>query len=411
MISIIYLTDRKFEDKFEVSKKIKIIGKNIVILILFIFTLWKKQLTLNFNFHYIIFSIILYSYLQIFKKESIYFKIYWIIKIECFISLAFILIQFITFTFEKIGIHFENSLFLSVLFNLYIYIIIHFLTKFTIRVEYLEKRLLFTLISYIVFLMILLNYITYYSSSEIVLIFCLIIFLGYTITYVILYYLEKNITEYKRMEFENKILKSKEIYLNGLEKVNREIKKYRHDMANHINVIYYLLEQNEVYEAKDYLDQLKNSFFKITKHSCYIQTNHKIFDYLLNSKIFTAKNKLIEVNFHINIQDSFILSDMDLCIMISNLLDNAIEACEIYSGEKIINIFIENNNDAFRMAIINSSNPVKTDKKGRYLTSKKSNNHGFGMEQVDCIVNKYGGIIQREYNNHFFECKIIIFNS
>lgn len=411
MISIIYLTDKKFEDKLEINKGLKIIWKNCSIIILFIFSIWKEQVSLHFIFNHIIFSIIIYSYLHIFKKESVYFKIYWIIKLECFISLAYIFIAPIFYILMKIGINIDNPLILSLLFNIYIYILIHLLTKFTLRVDYLEKRLLIILTVYIIFLIFLLEYITFYYSIKILILFCILILLEYIMTYTLLYYLEKNRMDYLKINFENESLKLKENYLNGLEQINKEIKRYRHDMSNHMNVVHYLLEEDKIYEVKEYMKQLEKEFIRINKNFFHIETQNTILDYLLNSKVFMAKTKSIEVNLNIHIEGAIILSDMDLCTLIGNLLDNSIEACEAYQGEKIINISIQNIDASFMIEIQNSSNPIRIDNKGRYLTLKKGPNHGYGIEQIDSVVTKYSGMIKREYKSQMFMCKILIFPS
>lgn len=103
------------------------------------------------------------------------------------------------------------------------------------------------------------------------------------------------------------------------------------------------------------------------------------------------------------------ISNMDLCTLLSNLLDNAIEACELYKGkDSFIDIEMSLIKNNLLCNIKNSANPVKTDAKGQYLTNKKTGDHGFGMLQIDRIIKQYNGFVTRKYKNNVFETDIIL---
>ena len=95
--------------------------------------------------------------------------------------------------------------------------------------------------------------------------------------------------------------------------------------------------------------------------------------------------------------------------MLENLFDNAIESALKCEKERKIFLNIENVNSVLILKLWNTSCKVPYVKKDRFITDKDDSNvHGWGVESVKSIVNKYNGSIEFKYDETFFEVDIII---
>ena len=130
--------------------------------------------------------------------------------------------------------------------------------------------------------------------------------------------------------------------------------------------------------------------------------NSIVVDAVINNKAHYAQGKDIAINFLGNIPDIGV-SPQDLCLIFSNLIDNAIEACEKLSGEKIIDIEVGLRQNFFILSISNpcASAPVK--RNGAIRTIKKDKSlHGIGLKNVSVTAEKYSGVLVTDYSNGVF---------
>lgn len=118
-------------------------------------------------------------------------------------------------------------------------------------------------------------------------------------------------------------------------------------------------------------------------------------DAILNSKISLMKSKEIEVEAQAQVPSSLSVPDVDLCIIIGNLLDNAMEACaKLEPGNRFVHIYIHVKGAMLYMSFTNSAGK-KQHKIGNLFLSSKGSDHGFGLKRVDSLVEKNGGYLTR----------------
>ena len=98
-------------------------------------------------------------------------------------------------------------------------------------------------------------------------------------------------------------------------------------------MLYYFIDTNSVEEAKQYLDSMEQNFNQINKIFYFIDTGNKAVDFILNSKLLVAREKGIEVKSSVGMMPNLYVNDMDLCTLLANLLDNSIEACQLFQKE------------------------------------------------------------------------------
>lgn len=158
-------------------------------------------------------------------------------------------------------------------------------------------------------------------------------------------------------------------------------KALRHDMKNHILIIKGLLEKQDFLKAKTYIDEL---YIATVNTAFPFPTNNPILDVLLENKIALANNKEILINSSLNIPSPCIVTDMDFCIILSNALDNAINACEKISAnqKKYIHISNHQQEDFLLIEIENS------------FDGNVHFKEGIGLSNIRWTAQKYDGTIE-----------------
>jgi sensor histidine kinase regulating citrate/malate metabolism len=191
-----------------------------------------------------------------------------------------------------------------------------------------------------------------------------------------------------------------------VENMYRQVRGWRHDYKNHIQMLKAYMSVNEYDKVNEYLDRLDED---LTSVDTIVKTGNIIIDAILNSKISLAKSKKINVNARALVPESLNISEIDLCVIIGNLLDNAIEACErITDSEKFIRIFIGIKNTQLYIYIANTAPGGKQIKVNGLFATRKSGYHGFGLVRIDKTVEKYRGYIKRNSEDGAFTTEILL---
>ena len=228
----------------------------------------------------------------------------------------------------------------------------------------------------------------YYDIFLIVLLCTLL--LNIVIYYGIIYIGKKNTAErnYLLMLKQVEVQKAN---IQALEQKYDETAKVRHDIKNYFTVALSMADHGEYEELKRFLEQVSEE--KINSIKTYIKAKRSVIGAVLNSKITTTKNKNINIQCYI-LSEFEGITDMDVGILLANLLDNAIEACEKNKNESEITVKTWTEAGYYFLEICNTvESEVLTDNP-QLLTNKNDNElHGVGLKSVKDIVNKYDGMI------------------
>ena len=130
-------------------------------------------------------------------------------------------------------------------------------------------------------------------------------------------------------------------------------------------------------------------------------------DAILNSKISLAANRKINVTATAIVPKALPVSEIDLCVIIGNLLDNAMEASlKLDEADRIVRVYIDIFNEYLYISVTNAMSG-KINKSAGYI-SQKGANHGFGLISIDKIAKKYGGHINRQHEDGVFATEIML---
>ena len=180
--------------------------------------------------------------------------------------------------------------------------------------------------------------------------------------------------------------------------LDTENAKIRHELKNHFLVVSQLIQEDKVDACKKYLE--KCSFEEPLFHE-FAQTGSDIVDMVLKSRIYLAKKSHILLNYTgVNLTNIHI-EEKDICSILSNLLDNAIEACNRQAPEakKTIDVTISEQWGLLRIEVSNTVDTPPVIKNGRIATSKADKNlHGFGLQVIKDCVKKYHGDMNFSYD-------------
>lgn len=195
-------------------------------------------------------------------------------------------------------------------------------------------------------------------------------------------------------------------YFKEYKKENKEISKFRHDWKNHMIVMQGLLEQGDVEEAKAYFDELSG---KTDMSKWKVATGNETLDMILAPKMLSMQEKGIDFDFEGCLNGISYMKPADLCIVFSNLIDNAIEATEQCKEKKEIHVKVTHSEEYCMIIILNSFNHKIIYTEGVFMTTKEDiKNHGIGLGNVKEILTKYSGNLENEAGDEWFKTKILL---
>jgi len=194
-------------------------------------------------------------------------------------------------------------------------------------------------------------------------------------------------------------------YCDEVESMYKKMRGWRHDYHNHIQALQASMALGNYDEVNAYLRQLNDD---LTQVDTSVKTGRVMVDAILNGKIGIAAQNQIPVNAKAVLPEGTPVSDVDLCVVIGNLLDNAVEENKKLSPEdRFIRIYIGRKNTQLYLAITNAAGKKRPRREGLFA-STKGMDHGFGLARVESVVKKYGGIFSADSEDGGFTAEILI---
>ncbi|MBO4933346.1 MAG: GHKL domain-containing protein [Clostridia bacterium] len=197
-----------------------------------------------------------------------------------------------------------------------------------------------------------------------------------------------------------------ETHYREVDNMYRQMRGWRHDYRNHIQVMKAYAASGDMDAIRNYLDSLEQD---LTTVDTVIKTGNRMTDAILNSKISIARAKHIDVVADANIPVELGLSEVDLCIIIGNLFDNAIEASmTLPEDRRQIRVYMEVKNTQLYISFTNFTAQGKQTKIGKRFASTKGEGHGLGLLRMDNIVERLGGYLDRNSEDGAFTTEILL---
>lgn len=194
-------------------------------------------------------------------------------------------------------------------------------------------------------------------------------------------------------------------YCDEVESMYTKMRGWRHDYHNHIQALQASMALGKYEEVNEYLHQLNDD---LTQVDTTVKTGRVMVDAILNGKLNIAAQHEIAVNVKAKIPENTLVSDVDLCAIIGNLLDNAIEENKrLPKEDRFLRIYIGQKNTQFYLAFTNAAGK-KREKRKNLFASAKGEQHGMGLMRVESLVKKYGGLFSADSEDGGFTAELLI---
>lgn len=197
-----------------------------------------------------------------------------------------------------------------------------------------------------------------------------------------------------------------ETHYQEVENMYRQMRGWRHDYRNHIQTMKVLASSGDLEGIRNYLDRLDTDLGTV---DLAVKTGNAMADAILNSKISLAKSRDIPVQVDARIPVKLKMSELDLCCIIGNLFDNAIEASlALPPEERLIRVYMDMKGTQLYLSFTNFTAGGKREKQGGRFLTTKGEGHGFGLVRIDAIVERLEGYLSRNSEDGAFTTEILI---
>ena len=197
-----------------------------------------------------------------------------------------------------------------------------------------------------------------------------------------------------------------EDYFKNVDSQYQRTRELWHDLKNHIGVLEILAKEERFSELTDYLNSFKQD---VEIRMIPTKTGNTAVDALLSDKLYHARKMNIEVSMQMSNLTEIMIPAMDICAVLGNLLDNAIEACEQFPGKGRIRLRMKRQENFYYLTVVNTATEPERAGTG-FVSGKKGYDngvgHGLGLRSVERIAHQYGGSLVTNYAEGEFKAVV-----
>lgn len=194
-------------------------------------------------------------------------------------------------------------------------------------------------------------------------------------------------------------------YAENIRSQYQEIRRIRHDLKQQLATVSGLQSEGKYDKAQKYISEVTKGIDRI---EMFMDAGNDFVNAILNSKLSIARSKGIEVlcNFSGKIEG---INEYDLCNLIGNVLDNAIESAEKAGDNAAVEVSLFSDKHKMIFTVSNSiSESVLKSNPELSTTKDEQDMHGFGVETIKAIAAKYDGNVDFYEENLFFFCRVLL---
>ncbi len=223
--------------------------------------------------------------------------------------------------------------------------------------------------------------------------------------YVLFYKIAYSIVENQKMVRKAANLEIQAQQYHRLQTYMQETSRLRHDFRYQLTVLTAMLKKQQYIELEKYLEQYIASVSDTPVRYC----SSSAVNALLNHYASVCQELGISADLNIRLREHYFVEDIDFCVLLGNLLENAIDGCKALSKDRR-RLTLKIGQTAERVIALQISNPCDEPlnrKDGRLLSSKHEG-EGQGLKSVQLITEKYDGFLDIRCEDQIFEVKILL---
>lgn len=210
------------------------------------------------------------------------------------------------------------------------------------------------------------------------------------------------LADYEALAQEKRMASLREVYYQGIQREQAQVRTLRHDLRNHLTVLLGLIESGERERAEDYLQQIVGSpALKGSRQIC----GNPAANAVLAAKIEEMARCGLHGDFQISLPENLPVAEIDLCALLGNALDNAMEAA-VKAENKSVTVRCRADKG---MLMLKVRNALAGDERDDLATTKADKKyHGFGLAGMREIAARYGGILEAGTDCGCFELLVCL---
>lgn len=244
-----------------------------------------------------------------------------------------------------------------------------------------------------------------YWINMIILIMCFIIIFLYVLIQSIDNFKKKTILEQQKQQSEHIIALQRNQH-NLMQRQIEQTAIARHDLRQHLNLIQAYLNSGDNEALKQYLDVYGK---RLPLNATQIYSQNYAIDTIIRYYAEVAVQNKIEFNTKLELPETLTIAEPDLCVVIGNLLENAIEACQRQTdGYKFIKVCAVIINEKTISLTVDNSTYEKPNHKDNIFLSSKEKRIGTGTQSIKNIASQYNGIAEFKWDNNIFYASVLL---
>lgn len=218
--------------------------------------------------------------------------------------------------------------------------------------------------------------------------------------------LAREFRDKERLQAERHLMESRHEALRAYRESGESLRRLRHEVKNQYAYIRMLLERGDYVRAQEFFGEMS---MRSNPTFSRVNTGNELVDDIVNLEVSRARAAGVEISARIMVPPSLPYEEIDLCSLLVNLLDNAIEGCADAS-EKVVRLGIVADQGAFLVTVSNpATRAPELDERGRLVTTKgERDRHGLGTSIVRGIAEKYAGVADFSYADGTFVAKVML---
>ncbi|MBP0976888.1 MAG: GHKL domain-containing protein, partial [Oscillospiraceae bacterium] len=212
---------------------------------------------------------------------------------------------------------------------------------------------------------------------------------------------------YNLSVMNQKMLDVQENYYMKLLDHQDELRKFRHDLNNHLISVEALIDEGKYDEVKKYFSEVKGIY---TGSNPEVKTGNTIVSAIASD--YMAKYPDVKLNWNGMFPDELTISNTDICTIFSNVLGNAFENSDKCEKDKNVDVTVETITNSMIITVRNTVAEKAVVKNGAFVTSKADKkSHGIGTQNIRKCVERNNGIVEYKFDESMFEVEIILPNA
>lgn len=182
----------------------------------------------------------------------------------------------------------------------------------------------------------------------------------------------------------------------------RKNNKQMHDHNKHLLTLHGLIKSGNYAEATGYLDSLLSRYNEMPD---LCRSGETVIDAIINSKISEASERQIRFSYDVRFTIASDISQVDICAILANQIDNAFEASVLLPVEKRrvhVAVWQKNQFAFFKVSNYTEENPMQENQKLYSTKKEREGKQGYGLRSIQETAQKYNGTLQHLYENKCF---------